>query len=256
MPTGKESVLEDCIRAASVAIQIAALIPKHVRDLHELGEIVLDNYEGWEDPKSGALSLGGGKYNEYFVTVHPRLQSDEETLGALVELGLAKASPEAVFADFVSDSMIGYTGDGDDATCRIFWEIARDVEPSKALSIIKSKEHWRDSLRVRTVDGEWRSLFETLLPSHIVPEDGQPGRQCHHRRPVSPRRLAFAQTTRRSRRGHALSMNCLTLTGGSVLRLRRDEFIQRDLPRNPRRDMLELRHGRYQRASGCYGVTL
>ena len=233
----RESVLRDCIRASSVSIQIIALIPKHVRDLHELGEIVLDNYEGWKDPKSGVLSLGGGKYNEYFVTVHPRLQSDEETLRALVEIGMVKASPEAVFADFVSDAMIGYTGDGDDGTCRDFWEIARDVEPSKALSIIKSKEHWRDSLCVRTVSGRWRSLFETLLPGAIVPADGSRDSsvtidvQFHREDLPLLKQLGAADAPRAE---HELSYN----HRWRVLRLRRSEFIRRDLPRNPHQDKL------------------
>ena len=228
---------EPIVEASMAAIQTAALIPKHVRDLHELGEIILDYNEGWENPKSRALSLGGGKYNEYFVTVHPRLQEDEETLRALVELGLVKASSEAVFADFVSDSMIGYSGDGDDGTCRDFWEIARDVELTKALSIIRSKEDWRDSLRVRTVSGRWRSLFDTLLPGHIVPGDG--GRdssvsidvQFHQEDLPLLKQLGAVDAPRA---GHELSYTHRR----RVLRLRRNEFIQRSLPHKPRQNKL------------------
>ncbi len=55
----------------------------------------------------------------------------------------------------------------------MFWPFARDVDSRAAARIIRESKHdWRNVLKVRTVDGGWRPLFNILLPGPIVPEDG------------------------------------------------------------------------------------
>ena len=55
----------------------------------------------------------------------------------------------------------------------MFWPFARDVEARTAAKIIQESQYdWRDVIKIRTVDGSWRPLFNVLLPGPIVPEDG------------------------------------------------------------------------------------
>ncbi len=54
----------------------------------------------------------------------------------------------------------------------MFWPFARDVDARAAARIIQESPYdWRDVLKVRTVDGSWRSLFNTLLPGPVVSDD-------------------------------------------------------------------------------------
>ena len=97
---------------------------------------------------------------------------------ALKALGLKPVSPESLFKDMAS-TMLGYGAVQHqdesqlDGRWREFWRLARDVDQSAAVAIIKGF-NWqrRDALRVRTVAGTWRSLFDVLLPGGIVPGDG------------------------------------------------------------------------------------
>ncbi len=55
----------------------------------------------------------------------------------------------------------------------MFWPFARDVDSRAAAGIIRESKHdWRNVLKVRTADGNWRALFNALLPGPVVPEDG------------------------------------------------------------------------------------
>ena len=55
----------------------------------------------------------------------------------------------------------------------MFWEVARDLDPDVAATIIQeSGRNWPELLRVQTVDGQWRLLVDSLLPGPVVPADG------------------------------------------------------------------------------------
>ena len=54
----------------------------------------------------------------------------------------------------------------------IFWPFSRDVDTRVAARIIRASRYsWREILKVRTVDGNWRPLFDILLPGPVVPDD-------------------------------------------------------------------------------------
>ena len=56
---------------------------------------------------------------------------------------------------------------------KMFWDVSRDLDPHVATKIIRdSRRDWRDLLRVRTVEGHWKLLVNSLLPGRVVPADG------------------------------------------------------------------------------------
>ena len=55
----------------------------------------------------------------------------------------------------------------------MFWDVSRDLDPYVAANIIRdSRRTWRDLLHVRTVEGHWKLLVNSLLPGPVVPADG------------------------------------------------------------------------------------
>ena len=55
----------------------------------------------------------------------------------------------------------------------LFWQWTREVAPREAAGIIRdSRTDWREILSVRTVDGSWSLLADSLLPGPVVPVDG------------------------------------------------------------------------------------
>ena len=55
----------------------------------------------------------------------------------------------------------------------LFWQMTREVAPQEAADIIReSRTDWREFLSVRTVDGNWNSFSDCLLPGPVVPIDG------------------------------------------------------------------------------------
>ena len=69
------------------AIQTAALIPKSIRDVADLGNIVLTADGKWVKPDADAVQLSGGEISNPVNMVHPQLESDHDTLQALKDLG-------------------------------------------------------------------------------------------------------------------------------------------------------------------------
>ena len=105
--------------------------------------------------------------------VHPELERDEKTLHALKELGINPASSESVFKE-LAGTLLRYRPNKNQINEKWneFWRLARDLEKQAAVEIIQGFKGWSDYLRVRTIDGEWRTLHQTLLPGSIVPADG------------------------------------------------------------------------------------
>ena len=171
------------VEASMAAIQTAALIPESIRANNELGSIVLTSDGRWVQPDPDKVFLGGGDTSRVSNRnlVHPQLEADPETLSALDNLGIKLASKETEFRSWASMLL----NPSRELTAQLmnetvldsywdrFWMLARYIDPSQAASIVKkSKSDWRELLRVHTIDGKWRSLFRTLLPGSIVPEDG------------------------------------------------------------------------------------
>ena len=169
---------QSAVQASMAAIRTAALIPDHIRGTRDLGRIILTAKGTWIAPKSDLVFLGGSDTLGTSNLVHPQLQADPETLGALKVLGLKPVSPESLFKDMAS-TLLGYGAVQHqdesqlDGRWREFWKLARDVDQSAAAAVIRGFDRrGRDTLRVRTVAGMWRSPFHALLPGGIVPGDG------------------------------------------------------------------------------------
>ena len=166
------------VQASIAAIQTAALIPADIRGGNSLSMVVLTANGTWTAPDPDLVFLGGSDTSGASNIVHPQLQADPETLEALKELGLKPVSPESLLKDMAS-TLLGFgTAKNQDESqkderWREFWKLARDVDQSAAITIIReSSRHRRDALRACTVAGTWRSLFDVLLPGGIVPHDG------------------------------------------------------------------------------------
>ena len=229
------------IDASAAAIQTAALIAKTIRDEFRiypdsLGNIVLNAVGEWVEPEPNKVFLGGGHVSGAGYLVHPGLEADPETLRALKELGLKPASAETTFRDYAQDTFAGQLW----ANWKGFWRRSRDLDHVVAADIIKSSgDHWRDSLKIRTVDGQWLTLFESLLPGPIVPGDGSRDGdvaidiQFHEADLPLMRRLGAAETPRG---GHELSRTIMK----GFTDAKRKEFTKQELPSNPQLGMLNF----------------
>ncbi len=242
------NLVRPLVQASMAAIQTAALIPESIRASNELGRIVLRSDGKWGQPDPDQVFLGGEDPSDASNLVHPQLEADPETLSALKELGVKLASretkfrgwasmllkPSIEFAPYLENETIL------DSCWTQFWKLAHDVDQLKAASIItESKGDWRDSLRVRTVDEEWRSLFQVLLPGSIVPADGSRDSgvtidvQFHQEDLPLLKQLGASDAPCA---GHELSYDQIRRFRAS----KRIEFTKRDLPRDPRRDRLNF----------------
>lgn len=160
------------------AIQTASLLPKSIRANSFLGYIVLTADGRLVAPNQDSVFLGGNHASSATDLVHPQLETDTETLDALRKLGIRPASPETVLREVVSKLLQAPASSNGDRWVD-FWRRARDVEQSAAAEIVREFDDWRSYpydwrgyLQVRTVAGQWRTLYEALLPGPIVPDDG------------------------------------------------------------------------------------
>ena len=253
--------------ASMAAIQTAALIPESIRANNELGNIVLTADGKWVEPDPDTVFLGGGHASSAGNLVNPQLEADQNTLDALRALGIMSASAESVFRDIAlnlldpkciikrfkahrRELMVSDAFRLEEVMTAVkakwaedwgeFWRLRRDVDQSAAARLIREcHDDWRDSLQVRTIAGEWRSLFESLIPGRIVPSDGSRDSnvaidmRVHEVDLPLLRQLGAADAPRR---GHALSHSKLSKFRESC----RAEFTRQDLPRDPRRGMLNF----------------
>ncbi len=172
---GRRTDNEASVQASMAAIQTAALIPEQIRRANNLGVIVLTAGGKWVKPDPDTVRLGGGEAPAATTLVHPQLEADPQTLDALKKLGIRPASPASVFKDMASTLLVwnlnSPTAEQIDKDWREFWRLARDVDPATAAGIVREYTGWPDLLRVRTRAGNWRAVFEALLPGPIIPAD-------------------------------------------------------------------------------------
>ena len=221
---------------SAAAIQTASLIPEDVRKTSNLGKIVITANGQRVEPDPGKVFLGGGHASGAGHLVHPGLEEDPETLRALKALGLKPASAETTFKDYAKNT---FTDQGR-ANWNEFWRRSREIDYSKAAPIIENSDRdWRTELKVRTLDGQWRTLFRSLLPGPIVPGDGSRDSNVaidvNFHEPDLPvlRQLGAVNTPRN---GHELSRVMTRRFTAD----KREKFTQQELPSNPRLDMLNF----------------
>ena len=249
------------VRASMAAIQTAASIPGTIRHRKRLGDIVLTSGDGWVEPDPEAVFFGGGNVVSESNVVHPDLEADRRTREALGELGIKPISPETQFRSYASEC--GKWGSRrtteQDEYWREFWRLAREVEQSAAVEIIKSlRLEWRgrnyrfqDLVHVCTVSGEWRPMFAVLLPGRIVPADGSRDSRVAVDTEIHGPDLALLKgvgVVETPRPLYELANHEMFLYKS----LCRGEYIMRDhLPRNPQKDYLNFRE---HTTSGPLGV--
>ena len=231
---------------SKAAIKTAALIPLSIRaNSRDLGNIVLTSTGDLVKSDPEAVFLGGGLLFSAKNLVHEQLERDPETLEALKKLGIKPASAATVFSDAAAASLAHGAGTRNpdpsliDAIWREFWQLSRDVELPEAVDIIRANPNWRDSLRIRTSEGTWGSLFRVLLPGRVVPGDGSRDSSVavdtvFHGADLTLLKELGAVDAPRA--GYELSQTGCSLFTHS----KRTEFVRRDLPRSPRRDMLNF----------------
>ena len=241
---------EACVRASMAAIQTAVLIPQPIRDRNELGSIVF-TYDGkWVSLDPNTVFLGGEHAGGAKYVVHPELEADEGTLRALKEFGLKPASEETSFRELAA-AMLGQRHPHQDSVEeRIwdeFWNLARGIDPSAAAEIIKSHQSWRDALHVCTVAGKWSTLFHTLLPGRIVPDDGSRDGQVtidvwYHESDSQLLYLLGAVDSPRGRHELRPGWFGWEAPGKEYIDRCRKEFSDRDLPHRPDWGYLNFSH--------------
>ncbi len=162
------------IRASMAAVKVAAAIPPKIRSSEGLGHIVLTKSGDWQIPDPDSLFLAVDVCIDEISSgsesyVHPELASDSETIKSLRVLGIQSPSPEATFR--LIAKRIGFSQNLHDGLYRRFWALSRALEPKDAQEIV-AQFGCLDSLRIRTLSGEWQPLHSVLLPGEIVPRDG------------------------------------------------------------------------------------
>ena len=250
------------VLGSRAAIQTAARIPKRFRDHDHLGKILLTAESNWVDLDPDKIFLASGFSSKSDDTVHPALQSDPDTLSALIDLAIKPVSPESIFENAASHLLDGrrffhlFTEPfirqnpqkASDREWHEFWTLVRTLEPDVAARIIQDQaicsglkqwDCWRESLYVRTVDGSWKPFFGVLLPGAIVPRDGSRDGNVaidtqFHGPDLPLLRTLGAVAEPRERQELPLAM-------WSFVSDRRVEFTKRDLPSSPVEEMLNFR---------------
>lgn len=233
---GSEPTHEASLAASAAAIQTAALIPAEVRRGSSLGKIVITADGQRVEPDAERVFLGGEHGWGVGLLVHPELESDPETLRALKQLGLKPASAENAFREYVKETFANPWR----ANWSEFWSRARSIACERSAAIITSSgDGWCDSLKVRTLDVQWRSLFDSLLPGPIVPGDGsRDGNvtidvQFHEDDIPLLQRLGAVDAPRSE---HLLSVKM----SRRFIADKQERFVKRKLPSRPQLDYLEF----------------
>ena len=166
--TGAGDAAGDAVRASATAIQIAAFLPENVRTQNGVGAIVLTAANRWVNPERDTVYLGDGLGSTPPTRVHPEIESDQKTVGALKKLGVTPLTPESKIRNLASAMLdVGAEEAEQDARWYEFWALARSIAQHDAIETIS-----RRNVRVLTKCGSWRKIREVLLPGPIVPDDG------------------------------------------------------------------------------------
>lgn len=163
----------DAVRASSAAIRIATLLPESIRNRYGVGEIVLTVSGEWASPGRDTVYLSGGACFTHAQRVHPSLESEPDTLKALVALGVTPPTEESEFRKLASVLFSDNVEEAElDARWSRFWTLARSIGEQVAIKIVSANTKSFRKARVLTKAGNWHEIREVLLPGPIVSEDG------------------------------------------------------------------------------------
>ncbi len=239
--TGKTG--RTAVEASKAALVTAVVIQLGLQSPRMLGHIVLMQNGNWKpvDPEHvflprdvtdmGLLSATG-------ASVHASLASDVDARDALRKLGVRLESTDSrlklVTSRLLRDDFRF------DNRWRRFWVLTRDMEPDRAKQIIADHQGWRERLGIRTQAGTWVPIHRVLLPSKLVP-----GPNRRDRKAAADLRFHKADEELLSRLGavaepdgeRELSAESWFL---SFRNKSRQKFKDRQLPNQPRPDLLEF----------------
>ncbi|MEU8270133.1 DEAD/DEAH box helicase [Sphaerisporangium sp. NPDC049002] len=109
------------------------------------------------------------RLSDQMTYVDDRVVSDDSVRRALDELGIHEADAAGRFASVVEQGFTGY----DHAQWADFWELSRQAGPADTLAALRNARiDTAKLLKVRTVEGGFRRIFDSLLPGKVVPADG------------------------------------------------------------------------------------
>ena len=158
------------IDASKAAIQTAALIPEDLREGEDLGQIILTRNNRWVSPDPNKVFLGGEAATDAEYIVHKDLENDDETRDALETLGIKSADQSELFRQKARQILDGRRHTEEE--WHDFWVRGEEVTAEETSVIIREVPRWLDRLHIKTMDGEWRTLHQALLPGAVVPGDG------------------------------------------------------------------------------------
>ncbi|MGW4642283.1 DEAD/DEAH box helicase [Sphaerisporangium sp. NPDC004334] len=109
------------------------------------------------------------RLSDQMIYVDEHVISDDSVRRALDELGVHEADAAGRFASVVEQGFTGY----DDAQWTAFWELSRQAGPADTLAALRAARiDTTKLLKVRTVSGGFRRIFDCLVPGKVVPADG------------------------------------------------------------------------------------
>lgn len=170
-----EALVDDRSAVASaIAVRIVAGMVEVGHPLAEeavRSRIVLTESHGIVAPVRGKVfrrSIADDLLDD-MVYVAEEVVAEFGVISALDALGAREADASGRFAAVVDQGLDGYS----DAQWFAFWELSRAAGPIQSLDVLRAqRESVRRTVKVRTVSGELRSLYNCLMPGPVVPADG------------------------------------------------------------------------------------
>ena len=162
------------IEASKAALVTAAVLPPDLRNPGTLGRIVLMQNGAWKPADPDHVFLPRDVSHPDWPSnagalVHTSVASDVYSRRALDDLGIRTVSAESCFRHTASRLLNNRSAPPSAPEWRLFWALAREVDPDRADALVISQKRWRNHLRVRTQAGAWAPIHRVLLPGGIVP---------------------------------------------------------------------------------------
>lgn len=167
-------VTEETVEASGVAIRILAAMIRESSPFAieaRAARIVLTEESGLVAPVVGKVfrrTVQDG-LRDGTTYVDPRLSEDESLISDLNEVGIREADPRGRFIGVLEQGIEHY-GPQD---WRRFWELFHSAGGSRVSGEVTARiPNPLEKLYVRTVDGRFHRMRDSLLPGPVVPGDG------------------------------------------------------------------------------------
>ena len=169
---------DDPVGSSRAAIAVAASLHSRIKGKLDWGRIFLTEALTLRKFEPFYFFLPDQEHVSFDVyeagsTVHPELAADPEVLGFLRTMGFYTTSPEDRFGNAIT-RMIRSSAEPDDRILLPLWIASRRLNADDAVAVIRrnmdstGKEVWPSNFRVRVRTGDWRRIWQVLLPGDIV----------------------------------------------------------------------------------------